>query len=345
MAKQLPIDFTDNGSIIITHLVVDTGYACDPDPSPGGGPPTTCDCDAFTDQAQNYGAAQAYTYDDLIRSPADPGFEYFAQAYPTHTITATLIDYSKEISELVHQNNKFNCEIQQKGGNPSANNLIITEILYEQPQLFGFPIISNPYTDPLPLYTHTTMRLIKASRGGSSGSDPEIVGPACEAYPFIVRDINVDYYSDPSSYLNQEVDILDGAGPSDFGFLSWNPNPSSNSSEYLEDELITSRMALNDFTNAKDANDHELSVGDWVASLSGVNASVLANSEGILATLEKKKIRIPVWGNFDRIGPRDIYEIVGFAWVRIESVPTTAQMSSNKEIKATYLGPANEGCN
>ncbi|MFN8453606.1 MAG: hypothetical protein U0401_02865 [Anaerolineae bacterium] len=49
---------------------------------------------------------------------------------------------------------------------PSANNVIITEIYYNQPQLFGFPLISNPFTNPVPMYAQTAMRMIVASRSG-----------------------------------------------------------------------------------------------------------------------------------------------------------------------------------
>lgn len=340
IASQLPIDFTDKGSIIITHLVADTGFACDPDPHPSDPP---CDCDAFIDPAQNFGQTQVYTYDDLVRHPAYPGFEYYAQAYPTHTITATLVDYTKEISELVHQNNKFNCELQQKGGNLSANNLIITEFFYEQPQLFGFPLISNPYTDPVPLYTHTTMRLIKAARGGGTDSDPEIVGPVCEAYPIVVHKDTIQYgldEDDPGNKINQEVDIFDGNGSGDVGWLSWHPGEQNE--PYLEDELRTSRTPLNDYTNARDSSDHNLSVGDWVATLQGVNAGVNGPQAGLVDALVGKKIRIPVWDDFDASGNPDAYHIIGFAWVRIEDDDDITLPA--KVIKATYLGPAADAC-
>jgi hypothetical protein len=193
------------------------------------------------------------------------------------------------------------------------------------------------------------MRLIKATRGGSSESDPTIVGPVCDAYPFIVRDINVDYYGDPSTELNQVVDILDGNDKGDWGWLSWNPDNAtgSESARYLRDELRTSRTPLNDYTNAKDDSDHKLSTGDWVASLNGTTTSV-ERATGLLTALVGKKIRIPVWDTFEKgtgKGSTDAYHIVGFAWVKIVEIENGKLLSpSDKSIDAIYLGPATDDC-
>lgn len=90
---------------------------------------------------------------------------------PTHTwklpITSphqTRLDYSKIISTLLPRQIEYSCAVSDKGGIPLANNMITVELFYHQPQLFGFPIIANPLTDPVPMYAHTTFRKAVESR-------------------------------------------------------------------------------------------------------------------------------------------------------------------------------------
>ena len=345
IAQQVNVDFDNDAKFVVTHLVVDTGWPCDPEDNI-----SSCNCDDFIDPGASYNAAQEYTLDDKIISPETPGYEYYAYAQPTSALSDTLINYSEKIDELRHQNNQFNCELLKKGGIPSDNNIIITEVFYDQPQLFGFPIISNPYTDPIPLYSHTAMRLARGSRG-SLDNDLETVGPVCDAMPFIVEEETIAWGTEDK--LNQTVDILDGNGSSDFGFLAWDPDTSTggSSAPYLRNELRSSNIPLNDFTNARDDTDHELTVGDWVSSSNGATHTV----EDEIQLLIGQKIRIPVWdkdevgGGYDHGtgGDPDAYKIIGFAWVRIDPVPAGDDVynASSKTVFATYLGDAtNEAC-
>lgn len=343
IAEQLPLDFDTNSRLVISHLVVDTGLPCDPEEVPDI---QDCKCERFTDPTYNFNATQVYTYDDLILHPGLPGQEYYVQAYPTRTLTATLFNYEVEVEERARENNKFNCELMKKGGIPSANNYIITEVSYDQPQLFGFPLVSNPLTDPVPLYTHTTMRMVTGAR---SGENADTVGPVCDAYPIIVHKDTIQYrVTGPDGKevkFGQKVDIFDGNGGSDFGWLAWNPDNSvgSNSTPYLRDALRTANTPLNDYTNARDPNDHMLSVNDYVASMQGDKAAV-ESSDALLSALIGKIIRIPVWDTFHpgTGGQRDAYHIIGFAWVRIEQKSDIDL--PGKDVQATYLGDASDSC-
>ena len=149
LSDQLALDFGDtvthtgNATLIISHLVVDTGLPCKDIYTN----PNTCDCDALATNTES----DVYPEDDLIIHPGKSGMEFQAKRYgPKQTVTGvrdTRLDYDSLAQELVTENNAFNCKLIKKGGLPSANNMIVTELFIDQRQLFGFPFISNPYTD------------------------------------------------------------------------------------------------------------------------------------------------------------------------------------------------------
>jgi hypothetical protein len=343
---------TGNTTLIVSHVVVDTGLPCE-DINTN---PDNCECDKFETDL-NYG----FALDDLIIHPNIPGMEYQRGYFgPTQTVAgirATRIDFDDLLYNdndhngvkddddgLIPRNNKFNCELIKKGGIPSSNNLIITELFYDQPQLFGFPLISNPFTDPVPLYTHTTMRIVGAARssGRESGSltdDIDTIGPVCDAFPFVVYKDTIEYGTD--NKLNQTVDIFDGhkdhggGGTSnDYGWLAWNPGKTSEGD--LEDELMYSTTSLNDFKDPVTADEH-LGRLDNVRSITGTHTNV-ETSHNLVSALIGKKIRIPVWDTFSS----NNYHIIGFAWIQIESSGDINL--PGEEVKATYLGDAKENC-
>ncbi|MEW5961099.1 MAG: Ig-like domain-containing protein [Chloroflexota bacterium] len=365
LTGQLDMNFAEtdgNATLIVSHLVADTGMPCDPNGK--GDPIQDCECNKFDPGDAAYDPNYGFAIDDLIIHPDKPGMEYQAQRFgPASTSTGprdTRLDYTQIVQELAAQNNVFNCQILKKGGIPSSNNAIITELFMDQPQLFGFPLISNPFTDPVPLYTHTSMRLVCGSRSTGSGDGNlacgvDTIGSVCDAFPFIVHEDTIDYGHDTK--IDQKVDIFNGYsdfGPGDeFGWLAWNPDNSTGSSSagYLQNELRYSTIALNDFTDARDFTDHTLSVDDYVASIGGVESTV-ESSANLLTALRNRKIRIPVWDTFspgDQNSPdpneqRDAYHIVGFAWVRIETSSDFEKMESDKTIYARYLGDAADDC-
>ncbi|GAB4526512.1 MAG: hypothetical protein Kow0063_00840 [Anaerolineae bacterium] len=165
LSGQLPLDFTGdqpNATMIITHMEIDTGYPCqdqDCDDECAGGPPypTYPDDDRVylpPPVGAGYGGDPAVVISDTFRAQYGIGG-------PTHTtrIADTLWQ------GLRTQNETLNCQLMLKDPAvaPSVNSIVIVEMFYDQPQLLGVPVISNHFTDPVPLYTHTMMR-ITASR-------------------------------------------------------------------------------------------------------------------------------------------------------------------------------------
>jgi hypothetical protein len=316
LSNQLPLSFstgqtdTLTSTLIISHIVVDTAMPCVD--------MATCNCNEFMNAANpNFylNGTNVLTYDDLILYPTLRGYEnFYAQKFPPTSTKVTQLNYATEAAKLARQNNKFNCELLRKSGGtlPASNNVIITEIHYNQPQLFGFPVISNPFTDPVPMYAHTAMRVIVSSRSGDNNVDS--VGPICDAYPFALN-------STPAFTIGNQVNILSG------GWLKWNPSAASNQA-YLTNELKYSRMVLNDFRDASDG-DKIISLTDRVTKLTGVTG-VFTDVQALV----QKDIRVPV-------GSGNPFQISSFAWVRIENdiQPTTIDLATSK-VLATYLGPA-----
>jgi hypothetical protein len=338
LSDQLELNLDQNGTLIISHMVIDTGWPCAKEDIGG------CECEKFDMDSSDYDPNYGFTYDDLIQYPGKPGFDLsysYIYTYPVSTTYRSRIDFAAEADRLAAENNKFNCELLKKtnGTAPvSANNLVTTELFFGQRMLFGFPLISNPFTDPVPMYTHTTMRVPGCPR---SSNNCDTVGPVCDAYPIIIHDTTVDFPN--NTYLNQRVDIFDGNGPPDFGWLAWNPDdttPANTSNQYLRSEMRYSRTAINDYTNARIDTDHELTALDWIASIPGDKAAVEA-SDGLLRSIVGQPIRIPVWDRFDPGGGSVVsaYRIAGFAWVRIDDANDIDL--PGKEVIATYLGEAN----
>jgi hypothetical protein len=350
-SSQLNIDFsptaTGNTTLLVSHLVVDTGYPFDPAVIS----PTNWNCDATDPADASYNAAQIFTDDDLIVHPAMPNYSYQAMSYPTaltsstvttRTIPTSPIDYADLVANtLIPQNNKFNCEIIKKGGVVSANNLVITQMFFEQPQLFGFPLISNPLTDPIPMYAQTTMRLSTAARssGGAGGSivaNIDTIGPVCSAYPMIANATALGANPSPN---NTVIDILEGVDPTNVngtgvGWVAWNPVENA-SLYYLKRQLQFPQFSLNDFTDMNDLNDHSLGTGDAVRSWGGVISNT-AELEALLPT-SGDVIIVPVWSGSGFTN--DSYPISRFIKVRFNN----ANLSAN-EVFATFLGYADEAC-
>ncbi|MCB0210324.1 MAG: pilus assembly protein [Anaerolineae bacterium] len=339
---QLDLDFGDDGSstLIVSHVVVDTGKPCE-----DINDPECNNCDDFLDPSH-----PTFYKDDIIVHPDKGGMEYQAESFgPSETSTgdrSSKINYDVLAAELAQQNNKFNCEIIKRGGVPSSNNVIVTEMYHDQPQLFGFPLISNPFTDPVPLYTHTVMRLIGASRstGSVNFSNINAIGPLCLAYPLTSPQSVID-----SSSIGSKIDILGGAGPSDWGWLTW--NPSEDDENYLNDELAYYQISGNDYTNPNEPDDHSLSVGDYVTSMNGtINSN---DTRDLMTGLVGRDIIIPIWDDTSPNGfiqldnpnkpPPKVgaYLISSFVKVRI-TFEDDIQITPNKKIFATYLGVADE---
>jgi hypothetical protein len=136
-----------NGTILVSHYYIDTGFSCDP--------PTPCNCSDMT--ALN-------TPDERIRYPGNTVTYTYKYSNSVDLITHFPWDETKE--ELRLENEIFNCTAinQDPTIPPSVNSVIIVEMLYRQDQLLGAPLISQIFPDPVPLYASTTMRISADAR-------------------------------------------------------------------------------------------------------------------------------------------------------------------------------------
>ncbi|HRV93429.1 MAG TPA: pilus assembly protein [Anaerolineae bacterium] len=342
---QLDLDFDDttgSTTLIISHVVVDTGLPCE-DINDGD-----CNsCEDFLDPSFD----DPFPMDNIIVHPGLEGMEYQAQSFgPDATSTGerpTRIKYDVLVEELTRKNNHFNCEVLKRGGVPSANNVIVTELYHDQPQLFGFPLISNPFTDPVPLYTHTVMRLL----GGTRGISTETVGDLCMAYPFTIHEDELI----GAGIGATQLDILGGpntgsASQGNRGFLAWDPQ--DNSKEALEYEVQFPQMSINGYRNpGGESGDITLNKYDWVASLQGNNGGINSPPDQFYVDqLAGKEIIIPVYDKLESLSnsnppPQtlDAYHIVDF--IKVEIIEGSVDLTGyDPEIKAVYKGPAPEAC-
>ncbi len=343
LGQQLDMDFTNTGDIdntgnttlIVSHVVVDTGLPCED--------MNKCDCDDFDDPNYN-----PFPDDDIIVHPEKPGMWYQAKTFgPLETVTgerSTRIDYEALVTEeLIPQNNKFNCELIQKGGVASANNMVITELFIDEPQLFGFPFISNPYTDPVLLYSKTTMRLVSGARDLLNNTDT--VGPLCMAYPITFGE---EIFADPDDpQVPQQVDAYEGNSPGNFGWITWNPDSGNNNANYVEKELKIPQLSMNDFENVLDPTDTHLSIGDAVSTGPGVMNSSSVDDQ--LQLLVGKEIIVPIYSNNPGTGQNAYYEVSHFAKIQVNEIclPRNSQTcdgENKKQIKATFLGYVDDTC-
>lgn len=336
LADQLPLDFSDDGnsSLIIHHVVVDTGYPCPPDQI------DSCDCSSFTDS--NPDGNNPYTLDDAILYPGADGYEYFKEVFPENSAAQSKVDYDSLITEMTVQNNTLNCKLlkQDDSALPSVDNLVITEIFYSQPQLLGFPIISN-VANPVNLYSSTSMRL-------AEGDNLVTQGPVCAALPITFHQ---NIFPDPNNPRpNVIIDAFESDAPGNFGWLYWEPDPSdTQGNTTLVAELNNPRMSMTNFTNAQDPDDHNLSVGDWVDAATGVN-----NSSGVMDGLEQyigKTVLLPVHDNAPGTGTNANYHVSHFARVVINNICLPANngdescgRKGEKRINATFLEYADDAC-
>jgi hypothetical protein len=263
IAGQVPLNVagSPNGTVIISHILVDTGKC-------GGG-----------------------TLDDLILTPSTPGYGHFLAAYGQPR--PSRVDFRAEAERMRQENEAFNCDLAASAPSgdyiPSVNSAVIVETYYENYQLLGIPIIANRFTNPILMYTRTIMRITADARGQQASS-----GGGCEVYPIAVHESTVANVQSGDSL----GDIYNGAGAGNFGWLRWSDAPGHTSENYLGEELVNPRLSVNDFEEAEppgDSSDTTLNAGDWVWGLTGINNSDDIRDELNRLAATSAVIRVPVW--------------------------------------------------
>jgi uncharacterized repeat protein (TIGR01451 family) len=107
--------------------------------------------------------------------------------------------------------------------------------------------------------------------------------------------------------------IYSGAGRGNFGWLTWTGDPSAPTLAHS----LTPPGDSSTYVNPYDADDHAVSVGDWVYGKPGVSNSKTVRDA--LNDLKGHTITVPVWDKAAGHGSNLAYRIVGFASVRITS--------------------------
>jgi VCBS repeat-containing protein len=374
LANQLPLDFktAPNTTLIMSHFVADTGIPCSDGTIDGTtgryriNKSASCDCTNGDPTDPDGDGTPWFSKDDLIAHPNDPNFPHYVQVFgvsqPTRLGTGTNAEqsyqkifggssgvsttqgsYARFAADIALRNNQFNCNVQKTGttGELSIDNVFVTESYYNQPQLLGVPFISNRLTDPIPFYSHTVMRIVTSRESDTS----DTIGPTCELYPITFHD---GIFPDPNNPPpNHPIDAFQGSGSGQFGWLTWNPNPSNNNANYAYEELINPRLSMTDFTDANDPNDHSLSIGDDISSGPGVmNSNDVDNA---LEALVGKTIRVPIYSTGGGTGQNTYFTVTHFAVIRVDQIclprnSCPGVSGNDKRIKATFLRYEDDAC-
>jgi hypothetical protein len=341
ISQQLDYDVASgdpNGTLIISHYLVDTGKPC-------ADPPCNDDCAA--DNNNKHGGCDCstperreedYPFDDLILHPGMEGYEHFSALYGIPR--ESQIDPDELVAEAKEQNDAFNCALNVKDESVPwvPNSMVAVETWYDQPQVLGVPLVSNYLTDPIPMYAHTVMR-ITAGRGKTQSN-----GVGCHLLPITVhRDV---FDAIPEEDIPERVDnIREGIGSGSFGWVRWTDDSEAvgsnpNSEEYLAEALGNPGLSMHDYREPehKDPYDTVINAGDWMWALTGnVNSYGVARDQ-----LERLKgdprlytYRIPVYEASEGTGSNVVYQIYGFAMVKITEYDLGGE---EKTISAIFSG-------
>ena len=332
VARQLPLQFlgpNPNATIIMSHFVIDTGFPCVLHDANGPIVPyqmnPNCDC-----TVDNINHPQWFRRDDLVLHPDLPGYAYYAQTYGlSRTTRLGGGNYATEVAKLVLENDQFNCVALQSGslGETSLNNIFVSELMYDQPQLLGAPLISNPLTDPIPFYAHTAMR-ITISRDATA---TDSIGPVCELAPISFAKQVFANPDSPGENLALQL-YQAGSGTPAFTWVVWNP-ARSNDPRYLVEALHNPRLSLHDYRDPLN--------GDTILSTNEPDRLAVAGSaaygsstvDAALGQLVNKTIRVPVYDS----GSSRIEHI---ALLNVTSVVT----GTNRQISGTFLRYDDTAC-
>lgn len=136
-----------NGTLWLSYYKIDTGYPCNQE--------VGClkPCDTYSPIEWDF-------TDDVILTPT----EVATYSWQIGIDRPSPIDRTALVRDLIQENNVQNCytwERDPEHFEPKVNEVIVAEIFFNQPQLLGLPVVSNTFTDPIPLYAQTTMRRSK----------------------------------------------------------------------------------------------------------------------------------------------------------------------------------------
>ena len=128
LSGQLPVDFTSRDTIIISYIEVEA----------------TC--------------TGAYTITTPLNVPT------YTWKMPLTSTQMTRLNYTELASEALRLQIQHSCAEEAASFTPRPNGMLTVEMWHKHFQLFGFPLISNPHTDPTTFYVRSTFRKIIDSR-------------------------------------------------------------------------------------------------------------------------------------------------------------------------------------
>lgn len=204
--------------------------------------------------------------------------------------------------------------IMQQLAGVNDTEVVGVAVAYDHQSLVGLPFIDY-LVGAIPVDSFTLMRVDKTGEGTI----------ACPVWPIGISKPKVDSLSPGQSV----EDNIDGGDQGNFGWLSWDVAPGSTRVHNLEDSLqsplsgscIPGRHGDICYTNLADANDHNLSIDDWVNNSTGWMQAV----EDEIEALDGRFVRIVIWDTVQS-SPTDsskctgqdcAYHVVGYAIVQI----------------------------
>jgi hypothetical protein len=338
LAGTLPVDLSpssENGAIIISHYVVDTGRPCED--------MNTCICSQDPAGFKSDNAGNVADWDDEFHGPGpawDDSDTWRYRSKPNEERPTRLDDAALK-TQLVDENNVFNCQQYKKDDTLpwSINSVIAVEIFYDQPQLLHLfntdSFLSRAIIpDPIPFYTQTTMRITADARSGGKSSD----GVGCALWPIALSTETMAGWEpdDPPK------DIYNGSGSGNFGWLHWPEDTRAGNEGYLINELYNPNLAATDFEDACESekpSDGVLNAGDCVWGSTGISGSSDVKT-ALDYLITQPYIRIPVWDTAGATGSNGYYHIIGFALVRL----TDYDLDNEKRISAQFVRWDNDAC-
>lgn len=144
----------DEIDYIISLYGIPGQYACNPDEKPTSDMITdttdlwpNCDCELAASNPYSVTLATSPILEPWLRYKTNPDRE-------------TRLNDNRILIDATRNNYFENCMQAKRtyAARLMDDNIVIVEAFYDQPQLFGFPLISNPLLDPVPMYSHTVMR-------------------------------------------------------------------------------------------------------------------------------------------------------------------------------------------
>jgi hypothetical protein len=153
MSDQIPVDFEENGVIVISFYDVPAQFPCDPElrgEPIGNDMWPNCDCNL----------AVLNPYKPIMVD--HPGYSS-RLTFSKPLSVAGRIDTFDMAERLGREQLKQMCALGKSDEQAALtiHQIVIVEVWYDHYQLFGFPLLSNPFTDPIELYSRAVMRYIK----------------------------------------------------------------------------------------------------------------------------------------------------------------------------------------